>query len=175
MTPDAASTAIAYIGLGGNLGDAAGTLRQAAEILAALPDCSLLGASQLYRNPPLGPANQPDYHNAVLKLATTLSPWRLLDELQRIEARFGRVRGAERWGPRTLDLDLLLHGETVCRTERLTLPHPGLRDRAFVLYPLHEIDPDLVLPGNERLADLLERVSAEGLERVGTLLKMKHE
>ncbi len=160
----------AYIGLGGNLGDAACTLRLAARDLSGLPRTTLVGASSLYRSKPLGPLDQPDYHNAVVKLATSLVPDRMLKELHAIEMAHGRVRGTERWGPRTLDLDLLLHGDAVCRTERLILPHPGLRERAFVLYPLYEIDPDLVLPGGERLSDLLARVEEGGLVRAGALI-----
>jgi len=160
----------AYIGLGGNLGDAARTLRSAARDLTGLPSTRLLAASSLYRSPPLGSTDQPDYHNAVVKLSTGLEPERLLEELFAIENAHGRVRTEVRWGPRTLDLDLLLHGDTVCHTAQLVLPHPGLRERAFVLYPLFEIDPDLVLPRGERLSDLLAQVEEGGLVGAGTLI-----
>lgn len=175
MSAGGRDTVAAYVGLGGNLGDVAETLRRAAEALAKLPETRLSRASRIYRNPPLGPPDQPDYRNAVVKLTTELDAEALLDALQAIETEFGRVREGDRWGPRTLDLDLLLYGETVCATERLTLPHPGLRERAFVLYPLAEIDSDLVLPGNERLTDLLAQVSGEGLECVGSLVQVNNE
>lgn len=167
-----AASVIAYVGLGGNLGDAASTLRSAALSLAQLPGSRMLAASRLYRSSPLGRADQPDYYNAVVKLRTGLSPGALLEMLLAVESEFGRVRTGERWGPRTLDLDLLLHGGTVCSGERLTLPHPGMRERAFVLYPLAEIEPGLVLPQRERVADLLTRVPAEGLECVGALIEL---
>ena len=136
----------AFVGLGSNLGDAPATLRAAVQALHALPQTAVRQVSTFYRSAAIGPAGQPDYCNAVAALDTALSPEPLLDALQAIEHGAGRVRG-ERWGPRTLDLDLLLHGDTVCRTERLTLPHPEMAFRDFVLWPLVEIAPDVRLPG----------------------------
>jgi len=137
----------AYIGLGGNLGDPADRLRAAAQDLAAIPQTQLKHVSSLYRSPPLGPPDQPHYVNAVAALETALPPDALLDALQALEVRHGRVRDGQRWGPRTLDLDLLLYGDAQLATPRLTVPHPGLPRRAFVLYPLAEIAPDLQVPG----------------------------
>ncbi|KGE02708.1 2-amino-4-hydroxy-6-hydroxymethyldihydropteridine diphosphokinase [Pseudohaliea rubra] len=127
-----------YIGLGANLGDPPGQLRGAIRALRALADCRLGPLSPLYRSSPLGPQDQPDFFNAVAALDSTLPPLDLLDALQRIEAQAGRVRG-RRWGPRTLDLDLLLYGNRAMDTPRLTVPHPGLYERAFVLWPLADL------------------------------------
>lgn len=156
----------AFVGLGANLGDAPTTLQGALEALRAWPAIEVAAASSLYRSPPLGPQDQPHYYNAVAEIHTALAAEALLHGLQTIEQRFGRDRSGERWGPRTLDLDLLLFGDALIATPRLAVPHPGLRERAFVLYPLHEIAPALVLPGGASLADLVERVPAHGLRRV---------
>jgi len=155
--------AIAYIGLGSNLSDPARQVRTALETLSISPDVKLLRKSGLYRSPPMGPADQPDYVNAVAQLETRLSPHDLLDLLQGIERQQGRVRG-ERWGPRTLDLDLLLYADRRIADERLSVPHPGLAHRAFVLYPLREIAPGLEIPGLGPLSGLLEQCPQEGLE-----------
>ena len=145
----------AYIGLGSNLDDPVFQIRQALEALAALPDCRWVAGSPLYRTAPLGgPPGQPDYINAVAALDTVLTPDTLLAALQDLETAHGRIR-AERWGPRTLDLDLLLYGQQVSADPRLTLPHPRLQERAFVLYPLYDIAPDLTLPGGGPLSELL--------------------
>jgi 2-amino-4-hydroxy-6-hydroxymethyldihydropteridine diphosphokinase len=154
----------AYIGLGSNLDDPERQLRRALEALAQLPQTHLAGCSRFYRSVPLGPQDQPDYMNAVAALDTTLEAEALLDALQAIETAQGRVRGPERWGPRTLDLDLLLYGSAILATPRLSVPHPGLAERGFVLYPLAELAPDLVLPDGRTLADLLARCEASGLE-----------
>lgn len=156
----------AFVGLGGNLGDAAATLQAAVNALRQWRDITVNRVSSLYCSPPLGPKDQPDYHNAVVELHTALSALGLLHGLQAIEQRFGRQRQGVRWGPRTLDLDLLLYADEEITTEELTVPHPGLRERAFVLYPLHEIAPELVLPGGERLSALLAQVPRQGLNRV---------
>ena len=112
----------------------------------------------------MGPQDQPDYLNAVAALETTLLPHELLDQLQAIETAQGRVRGATRWGSRTLDLDLLLYGNETINDERLVVPHPGMKARSFVLYPLYEIAPGLLLPGGETLASLLNNCPREGLK-----------
>lgn len=152
----------AYVGLGSNLEEPSRQLLTAFTELAALPGTRLVARSRLYGSTPVGPAGQPDYVNAVAALDTTLSPDELLDGLFTIEQAHARVR-AERWGPRTLDLDLLLHGDAVVATERLTLPHPRLRERAFVLVPFHEIAPGLVLPDGTPLAALVRACPPGGL------------
>lgn len=154
----------AYIGLGSNLEQPQQQVRQALQALARIPQSQLVAHSRLYRSVPLGPADQPDYVNAVAALDTELSAESLLDALQAIEQAQGRVRGAERWGPRTLDLDLLLYGNAVIDSARLTVPHPGLSERNFVLYPLFELAPDLVLPDGHKLRELLAHCPDAGLE-----------
>lgn len=141
------NTVAAFIGLGSNLDDPAGHICQALEALAELPDTRLAAHSSLYRSPPMGPPDQPDYINAVAELHTALAPEHLLDHLHAIEQQHGRER-TEHWGPRTLDLDLLLYGDQKINTSRLTVPHAGMRERAFVLYPLQEIAPEVMLPGS---------------------------
>ncbi len=135
----------AYIGLGSNLDHPERQLLRAMEELDGIPETRLHRASSLYTGAPMGPQDQPDYLNAVAEIRTGLAPLLLLDELQRIEGQHGRIRG-RRWGPRTLDLDLLLYGDRVIREQRLTVPHPGIARRAFVLKPLEEIAPGLLAP-----------------------------
>lgn len=156
----------AYVGLGSNLDGPAKRLCRAFEALAALPATALIARSSLYRSAPMGPADQPDYVNAVAALDTELAPEALLDALQAIERTQGRVRGPERWGPRTLDLDLLLYGQRRIDTPRLQVPHPGLGERNFVLYPLQEIAPELRLPDGRTLASAVVACPREGLERL---------
>lgn len=143
----------AYIGLGANLASPARQIWQALHRLAALPDSHLAGVSALYQSSPMGPQDQPDYINAVAALDTTLSPEVLLDALQAIEQCQGRLR-QRRWGERTLDLDLLLYGNEQWHSPRLTIPHPGLSERDFVLVPLASLAPDLQLPDGRALASL---------------------
>jgi 2-amino-4-hydroxy-6-hydroxymethyldihydropteridine diphosphokinase len=154
----------AYIGLGSNLDDPEGQLLQAIEALRSLPQSRLTAVSPFYRSRPMGPADQPDYVNAVAMLDTCLDPLSLLDALQAIELQQGRVRNGERWGPRTLDLDLLLYGAESIAHERLTVPHPGLKERLFVLQPLFDLAPELELPDGSSVARLLEACSDDGLE-----------
>ena len=156
---------IAYIALGANLGDPATTVRAAFGALANLPESRVLHCSSLYRTAPVGLADQPEFINAVAKLATTLAPEALLDALHEIEQRFGRVR-AERNGPRTLDLDLLLYDDQFIDLPRLTLPHPRLHLRAFVLQPLAEIAPDLAIPGRGTVAAWLPAVANQGIVKL---------
>lgn len=153
----------AYIALGANLGDARAVLRAARDAVATLPGSRLVACSSLYRSAPIE-SSGPDYLNAVLALETPLSPDDLLAALQAIEAAHGRKR-PYRNAPRTLDLDLLLHGDTVQDTPTLTLPHPRLHLRAFVLEPLAEIAPALEVPGHGVVADLLPTVAGQGIER----------
>jgi 2-amino-4-hydroxy-6-hydroxymethyldihydropteridine diphosphokinase len=159
------SVVIAYIGLGSNLVAPVSQVQTAITELAGIRQSRLLKSSSLYQTAPLGPAGQPDYINAVAALQTPLSADELLTELQKLENRHQRVR-RERWGPRTLDLDLLLYGDEVINSERLTVPHPGLSERNFVLIPLREIAPDLILPDNQALAELAQRCSRDGLQRL---------
>ncbi len=156
----------AFVGLGGNVGDTVTTLRAALQALDQLPGTWLLRASQLYRNPAWGKLEQPDFVNAVALVQTTMSARLLLESLLGIERSFGRERG-ERWGPRVLDLDLLLYGGAVIEEPGLRVPHPHLRERAFALLPLLEIDPDAVIPqwGPARAA--LATLAYEGIEAVG--------
>lgn len=155
------SEVIAYVGLGSNLADPIWQVQKALERLALLPATSLMAQSSLYLTPPMGPQNQPDYINAVVSLRTLLSAEALLEALRGIEALHDRQRQLH-WGPRTLDLDLLLYGQAVICTERLQVPHPGLCQRIFVVQPLLEIAPQLVLPDGRALAGVLEQLVAAG-------------
>ncbi len=147
-----------YIGLGSNLGDPLAQLRRAREALALLPGTELLAASRICRTPPMGPKDQPDYLNGVVALRTDLPPLELLGALQEIERRQGRVRGPVRWGPRTIDLDLLLYGRRVLNLPELTVPHPEMPSRPFVLYPLAEmVGEAFMLPRFGKVGELLER------------------
>ncbi len=150
----------AYVALGANLGDPVATVNAALASLANLPRSSLAASSSLYRTAPVGLLNQPYFINAVVILETALSPFSLLDELFAIEIRFGRRRSIPN-AARTLDLDLLLHGDTIQEDPRLTLPHPRMHLRAFVLVPLLEIAPDIVIPGHGHGRDLLGAVDID--------------
>jgi 2-amino-4-hydroxy-6-hydroxymethyldihydropteridine diphosphokinase len=144
-------------------------IRSALTALDAIPGTCCVSVSSLYRSQPLGPAGQPDYLNAVAGLDTHLSAEELLQQLHLIEEQHDRVR-AERWGPRTLDLDLLLYGDQQMTDDHLTVPHPGLAERNFVLYPLHEIAPQLHIPGAGSLEALLERCSRVGLQPLSAVV-----
>ncbi|MGA8261089.1 MAG: 2-amino-4-hydroxy-6-hydroxymethyldihydropteridine diphosphokinase [Arenicellales bacterium] len=136
---------VAYVGLGSNLGDGPATLRTAIAAIDLLPRTRVARRSSFYRSPPMGVVSQPWFINAVVQVRTRLTAPELLAELQKIERRCGRVRKL-RWGPRTLDLDILLYGDSVTSRPELTIPHPGVSSRAFVLYPLLEIAPNLEIP-----------------------------
>ncbi|MCF6282850.1 MAG: 2-amino-4-hydroxy-6-hydroxymethyldihydropteridine diphosphokinase [Candidatus Polarisedimenticolaceae bacterium] len=156
-----------FIGLGSNLEAPRQQLTRAIEQLAELAESGHLKVSSFYRSRPLGPQNQPDYINAVAGLTTQLSPEILLDRLQAIEQAHGRRRDGPRWGARTLDLDLLLYADRIICSERLTVPHPGLPERAFVLIPLADIaEADLMIPGIGTLQQLLSAVDGDDLERL---------
>ena len=144
----------AYIGLGSNLAEPRAQVECAISALAALPQSRLLRQSRLYASPPLGPVDQPDYVNAVVELDTDLEPLALLSALQAIEQTQGRVR-TRHWGERIIDLDVLLYADWQLTSAALTLPHPGIASRAFVLRPLAELAPELDIPGQGALADLL--------------------
>jgi len=155
----------AYVALGANLDDPQATVRAALEALAALPQSRLVASSSLYRTAPVGLAGQPDFINAVAALDTALDADALLDELFAIERRFGRIR-AEKNGPRTLDLDLLLYDDLVRDTLHLHLPHPRLHLRAFVVAPLAEIAADCRIPGRGTVAAWLPAVANQRIERL---------
>lgn len=166
----AALSVRAYIGLGGNLGDVPRIVREAAERLAAVPGTSGLQLSTLYRTPAWGRTDQPDFVNAVARMDTDRAPMDLLDALLDIERTFGRRRSAladDHWGPRTLDLDLLLYGDAVIALPGLSVPHPRLHQRAFALVPLLELDPALSIPGIGAAADALAVVDRAGIEALG--------
>ena len=155
----------AYVALGANLGAPAATVLAAFAALANLPESRVTHGSSLYRTAPVGLTDQPEFVNAVAELETTLAPEALLEALFDIEERFGRVR-AEKNGPRTLDLDLLLYNDQFIDLPRLTLPHPRLHLRAFVLQPLAEIAPQLVIPGRGTVAAWLPAVANQGIVRL---------
>lgn len=156
----------AYLGLGSNLEAPIEQVRAAAAALARLPQSRLIRCSSLYRSQPVGFADQPDYINAACAIDTTLAPSALLAELLAIERAQGRTRGCERNMPRTLDLDLLLYGDAALSSPELTIPHPRLHERAFVLAPLAEIAPTLLVPGRGAVTTLLERCGLAGVRRL---------
>ncbi len=156
----------AFIGLGSNLDRPAEQLMTARQTLASLPTIKETGFSSLYRNPPMGPQDQPDYVNAVMAITTSLPAIDLLRQLQAVERSQGRIRTGERWGARTLDLDLLLYGDRQIEVTDLTVPHIGIAERAFVLYPLYEIAPDLSIPGLGKLTDLIAKCPKNDLYRL---------
>lgn len=146
----------AYVGLGANLGDREATIRRAVDLLAATPGIEVVAVSTLRETDPVGYADQPRFLNGVAALETALSPRALLDRLLAVEQELGRIRGeGPRFGPRTIDLDLLLHGDEVVDEPGLVVPHPRLAGRRFVLEPLHELDPELTLPDGRRVSELL--------------------
>lgn len=159
---------IAFVGLGGNLGDAAATLRAAVHALAGLPETRLLQVSSLYRTPAWGLEQQADFINGAVMLETQFEARRLLEALLAVERDFGREReAASRWGPRTLDLDLLLYGDAVITEPGLHVPHPHLHERAFALVPLLEIAPDILIPGQGRARDALSSLDISAIESLG--------
>lgn len=153
----------AYIGLGANLQDPPAQLRSALALLDASPGIRRVATSSLYRSAPLGPGAQAEYCNAVCTVDTQLAPDELLTRLHEIERQLGRERPPVRWAPRLIDLDLLHYEGVTLKTARITLPHPELAQRNFVVTPLAEIAPDLELPGLGRMAALAQRLGREGL------------
>lgn len=160
----------AYVALGSNLQDPRAQVLRAVAALRDLPESRLIRVSPLYESRPFGPIEQPDFINAVAGLLTHLDPETLLQHLQALERRLGRPAEHPRWGPRVIDLDLLAHGQHVIDSPQLTLPHPGIVERNFVLYPFHDIAPDLELPGLGRVSHLKARVGLEGLKRAGMMM-----
>lgn len=160
----------AFIGLGANLGDRAATLRTALSFLSDLPTMELIRVSSLYETAAVGVTEQPDFLNAVAEVSTPLSATALLDALLNLENLLGRKR-TFRWGPRVIDLDLLLYGNEQIALPELTVPHPRLRERAFVLVPLAEVAPELVMPGDyQAVAELTKYFRGDGnIRRVGVV------
>jgi 2-amino-4-hydroxy-6-hydroxymethyldihydropteridine diphosphokinase len=156
----------AYVALGSNLDDPRAQVERALAAMRGLPATRCVLRSSLYRSRPFGPVIQPDFVNAVAGLLTLLEPAVLLGHLQALEAQLGRERPVVRWGPRRIDLDLLVHGDARVAQPDLEVPHPGIAARAFVLVPLAEVAPDLVVPGAGRVRDLLGRVDSTDLERL---------
>lgn len=154
-----------FIALGANLGDPVATVKAAILALRELPQSEFIAASSLYRTAPVGLRHQPDFINAVVEVRTVLPAPTLLAQLFAIEERFGRQRSVKN-APRTLDLDLLLHGDELCQDPQLTLPHPRLHERAFVLAPLAEIAPSLRIPGQGSVGDLLRNCTAQQIQRM---------
>jgi 2-amino-4-hydroxy-6-hydroxymethyldihydropteridine diphosphokinase len=156
----------AYVGLGSNLQGPAGQLANAFELLAAIPRTRLIGMSSFYRSAPFGGVEQPDFVNAAASLLTQLTPRELLDELQRIETQRGRERGEARWGPRVLDLDLLVYGDQQIEEPDLIVPHPGIAERNFVLLPLNEIASGLAVPGLGRISMIAVNIDEPKISRI---------
>lgn len=157
----------AWLSLGGNQGDSRHVFTRAIDAIRQLPKTRLDAVSPLYETPPWGDEAQPPFHNAVLKVRTALEPEAFLRKLQEIELDLGRLRDpARQWGPRIIDIDILLFGDVCMDTRELTLPHPRLSERAFVLLPLVELEPELPVPGLGLARRLLAGLSAEGIRRV---------
>ncbi len=159
MTPPVRS----YIGIGSNLDNPSKQVKLAIASLKKIPQTRLTAHSSLYQTSPMGPQNQPDYINAVAEIETGLPAEKLLLHLQSIEKQQGRQRSGERWGARTIDLDLLLYGKTEKQSTTLTIPHPGICSREFVLIPLLEIAPDLEIPGLGKLQKIIDNRDMDDL------------
>jgi 2-amino-4-hydroxy-6-hydroxymethyldihydropteridine diphosphokinase len=156
----------AYIGLGSNLGDSRGCIARAIASIAALPVTRVVAVSPCYRSAPFGPVAQSAFINAVAGILTRLAPLDLLRALRDLELKLGREAARVRWGPREIDLDVLVHGDTQLQTPELTLPHPGIPARDFVLYPLRDIAPTLHIPGIGLVAEIAATVANRGIERL---------
>ena len=156
----------AYVALGSNLDDPHRQVERAFEALARLPGTRLVLRSGIYRSRPFGPVEQPDFVNAVAGLLTQLDATTLLRELKSVESALGRAAPVVRWGPRRIDLDLLVHGTTRVQELGLHVPHPGIAERAFVLVPLCDVSPSLLVPGMGRVTGMLARLDAAELERI---------
>lgn len=160
------SPIVAYIGLGSNLSGPVEQIKKAIKKVEVIPHSRLLSVSSLYLSKPMGPQDQDDYINAVLALETSLNAIELLNSLQSIENNAGRVRKENRWGARILDLDIILFGDEIINTERLTIPHYGMNEREFVLLPLAEIAPNLILPNGDSLKDLSQEIAINSMVKL---------
>jgi 2-amino-4-hydroxy-6-hydroxymethyldihydropteridine diphosphokinase len=156
----------AYIGIGSNLQNPIEQIARGFAGLNDLPSSRLVARSPLYRSAPIGPQHQPDFINAAAGLLTQLAPEQLLHELKRLERELGRAQPVERWGPRLIDFDLLVYGDLRLASAQLTIPHAGIPERAFVVYPLRDIAPDLEIPGIANLVELERRVAQSGIEKI---------
>ena len=163
---------MAFIGLGSNLHGPENQIRSALTRLKAVPLSRLEDCSSLYRNPPIGPQGQPDYVNAVARLLTELQPRSLLDELQTIEQAQGRVRDGIRWGPRRIDLDLLIYGDEIIDEPGLHIPHSGIQSRAFVLLPMSELNPNIYIPELGTVRELLSCVDTSDVIPITTPIEV---
>lgn len=161
-----------YLGLGANLNDPLAQLYSAIETLQAHAEIKVTACSSMYASKPMGPQDQPDYVNAVVAVETELEAEALLDITQGIEAASGRVR-KRHWGERTLDIDILLFAQQCIKTPRLTIPHPGIAQREFVLVPLAEIAPALVLPNGTAIFDLAQSIARNGLDKIAPAVTMQ--
>ena len=148
---------IAYIGLGSNMHSPIKQIKSAIKLIEEIASTEITDVSSLYKSKPLGPQDQDDYINAVVKIETELMPYELLERMQEIEKQHGRIRG-ERWGPRVIDLDILMFGNKIMTDQKLTIPHPEIHNRSFVLVPLAEIDSDCEIPGKGPISDLLATI-----------------
>lgn len=156
----------AYVGIGSNLGDSRAQIERAYLELDRLPTTRVIRRSPIYRSVPFGPVSQGDFHNAVAALITQLSIETLWQRLRQLESELGRAMGRERWGPREIDLDLLVHGQGALASDTLTVPHPGISERDFVLYPLRDVAPALWIPEVGRVESLAARVVDRGMQRL---------
>jgi 2-amino-4-hydroxy-6-hydroxymethyldihydropteridine diphosphokinase len=159
--------AVAYLSLGSNQGDSTAILVSAVADLDSLPGTRVDATSHLYRTAAQGMVDQPDYLNLIVRLETRLGPWELLDEIHRLETKAGRVR-VQRWGPRTLDIDIVWYDGLAFKDERLEVPHPRMLERRFVLEPLSELAPDLIVGGGRSAKEALTAVEDQRVERIGT-------
>jgi 2-amino-4-hydroxy-6-hydroxymethyldihydropteridine diphosphokinase len=160
------SPVIAYVGLGSNLAEPAVQIASARSALVNVDGVRELAFSSLYHSLPMGPQDQPDYVNAVMCVETDLLPFDFLHCLQKIENNQGRIRKGQRWGARTLDLDILMYGDQEIDEPDLIVPHLGISERSFVLYPLFEIAPILFIPGKGVISDMVEKCPLAGLKRL---------
>ena len=160
------SPVIAYVGLGSNLAEPSVQITSARSALVNVDGVREFSFSSLYHSLPMGPQDQPDYVNAVMCVETALLPFDFLHCLQKIENEHGRIRKGERWGARTLDLDILMYGDQEIDEPDLIVPHLGISERSFVLYPLFEIAPTLFIPGKGVISDMVEKCPLAGLKRL---------
>jgi 2-amino-4-hydroxy-6-hydroxymethyldihydropteridine diphosphokinase len=158
----------AYIAVGSNVEGPRAQVSKAIQAMRALPETKVVLVSPFYETRPFGPVQQPDFVNAAVGVLTQLDAHRLLRHLQEIETQLGRPAVHEKWGPRVIDLDLLVYGRERLAEPNLTVPHPGIVERNFVLYPLADIAPDLDVPGLGKVAGLRQRVASEGIRRMAT-------
>lgn len=157
-----------FIGLGSNLDDPVAQVQDAIEELDMLPDTLVVARSSLYGSKPMGPQDQPDYVNAVVALDTLLSAEDLFERMLKIETRAGRTRAGEQWGPRVIDLDLLIYGKNTINSDTLTVPHPGMHERDFVIIPLAEVAGNISIPGHGLLTTLINKVENHSLKKLVT-------